>query len=298
MADPTSEGGPSKHPKLDARRQSILRLRSRAEGVAERVGAKELWRRLDTADFMNRGTLLAALLLVEMIPFGLAMASTFGRDFATGLSHRMGLNAQASQILSDLFTRTTTGSAPATTTWNAWLIAGIVGLAATLMGLYEDIFGLKHLGLRGLPRQVVWVIVTIAWATLASLLNGGVHSLLLRSVLAFALLAGFFWWTLDWLLAGRVRWRALLPSGAATALLLIGLSLVSRLYLSNNIIIDNTRFGPLGVVLGLMGWLISIAVILIAGPILGIVWGLQQYSLRKAGHWLRVHVLPRSHQPE
>jgi len=81
----------------------------------------------------------------------------------------------------------------------------------------------------------------------------------------------FFWWTMHFLLAGRVSWRALLPSAIATGALRAGLGVFSRFYFSG-IISDSKTYGMIGAILGIMTWFIAIGAVFILGAVAGAVW--------------------------
>ena len=84
--------------------------------------------------------------------------------------------------------------------------------------------------------------------------------------------AAFFWWTMHFLLAGRVSLRFLLRPAIVTALLWIGLELISSVYFSAQIISDSKLYGPIGVVFSLMVWFIAIGAVIVVGAAAGATW--------------------------
>jgi membrane protein len=82
----------------------------------------------------------------------------------------------------------------------------------------------------------------------------------------------FFWWTMHFLLAGRVPWRKLLPSAVITGVFFGGLGVFSRFYFSGTIISDSKTYGTIGAVLAIMTWLIAIGAVIILGAVAGMVW--------------------------
>jgi len=91
----------------------------------------------------------------------------------------------------------------------------------------------------------------------------------------------FFWWTMYFLLAGRVSWRRLVRPAVLTALLWIGLELFSTVYFSSSIIDDSRLYGPIGVVFSLMVWFIAIGAVVVLGAAAGATW--DQRKARSAG---------------
>jgi uncharacterized membrane protein SirB2 len=100
-------------------------------------------------------------------------------------------------------------------------------------------------------------------------LSGGVG---LAQVVTFAILAPFFWWTMHFLLAGRVRWRRLLPSAIATGLFFAGLGIFSKFYFSSTIIHDHRTYGSIGAIFGILTWFVAIGAVVILGAVAGSVW--------------------------
>ena len=100
-------------------------------------------------------------------------------------------------------------------------------------------------------------------------------------------LTGFWWFTIWFLLAGRISWRALFPAAAATAVFWLGMEAVFSVIFSGMVTSDDTKFGPIGVVFALMSWLIAIGVVIILGAVAGIVWQERNLSFRAALKKLR-----------
>jgi Virulence factor BrkB len=100
-------------------------------------------------------------------------------------------------------------------------------------------------------------------------LSGGVG---LAQLVTFAILTPSFWWTMHFLLAGRVSWRRLLPSAIATGLFFAGLGVFSKFYFSSTIIHDSQTFGSIGAIFGILTWFVAIGAVLVFGAVAGAVW--------------------------
>jgi hypothetical protein len=75
----------------------------------------QLWTRLQALDFMNRALLLAAVLLLCFVPFMIVVESLAGRSVATTVIRRFGLDGQAADAVSKVFTSSARGPRP---TWS------------------------------------------------------------------------------------------------------------------------------------------------------------------------------------
>jgi len=109
----------------------------------------------------------------------------------------------------------------------------------------------------------------------------------LVALLALVVITVFWWVTMWFLLAGRISWRRLLPGAVATAVFWIGMEVVFHFIFSNTIISDDKKYGAIGIVFALMSWLIAIGVVVILGPVVGIVWDERQLSFSGAFRKLR-----------
>ena len=92
-----------------------------------------------------------------------------------------------------------------------------------------------------------------------------------QGLVTYAGTAAFFWWTMHFLLAGRVPWRRL-TAAILTALLWIGLEVFSSVYFSPAIISDSRLYGTIGVVFTLLTWFIAIGAVIVLGAVAGATW--------------------------
>lgn len=82
----------------------------------------------------------------------------------------------------------------------------------------------------------------------------------------------FFWWTLHFLLAGRVPWRRLVRPAVTTGVLWLAFGLFSSLYFSPILISDSHTYGTIGVVFSLLTWFFLIGGIIVLGAVTGAAW--------------------------
>jgi membrane protein len=247
--------------------------------------AEHLWHRLDSMDFINRGMLFAATLLLCFFPFLIVANALAGRSTANSLARHLGLNKQAAADVSALFASSTaTSNAITGTAWLFFILGGIAA-ATAIQQLYERAFDLESRGMKDMVRRLLWLGVLVGCSALAGWLGPGLRDHggpVLLGLIGLGGLTAFWWFTLWFLLAGRRSWRDLFPSALATAICWLGMEVVFSIIFSGEVISDNQKYGPIGVVFALMSWLIAIGVVIILGAVAGVVWQERNLSL-KAG---------------
>jgi membrane protein len=134
----------------------------------------------------------------------------------------------------------------------AWRLEPPPGVGHTLhaaLGLTALVFGLSLLYLaRGLVESLPW------------------SELLLLVVSAGASFLLFT--TVPWLLLDRrIAWRRLVPTGALTAVCTSAYGVASTIYMPRLMETYSQRYGLFGVTLALVGWLLAVAVILVASAV-------------------------------
>jgi membrane protein len=101
-------------------------------------------------------------------------------------------------------------------------------------------------------------------------------------IVILAVFTGFWWFSMRFLLAGRIPWRRLFPSAVATGLCWLGMVAVFAATFSGMVISSYNRYGPIGVVFDIMSYLLAIGVVIILGAVAGIVWHERGLSFRAA----------------
>jgi membrane protein len=231
---------------------------------------------LKTLDFAQEIMLFGAGLLISLLPFLILLSAFASARVDDDIALRLGLNQRASGIVSHLFTSSPAVLNVATLTSLLFVVAGTLAVASSLQQIYEKAFRQGHRGMRDSYRLPIWVLVLVAVVTFESLVGrpvrdasgGGVLSVLVT----FAVMTPFFWWTMHFLLAGRVSWRKLLLPAIATGAFFAGLGVFSKFYFSSTIISDSRTYGTIGAVFGILTWLIAIGAVIILGAVAGVVW--------------------------
>ena len=245
------------------------------EGTYKGSSAEHLWSRLNALDFINKGMLFAAVLLLCFFPFIIVANALAGQSAVTGLVRHLGLNQEAARDVSGLFASSSTTSNAVTGTAYVFFILGGIAAASAVQDLYERSFELESRGFRDMFRRLAWLVGTVALVSLAALAGPWLHDavgLWFVAVVGFAAMTLYWWLTMWFLLSARVSWRALFPSAVATAVFWLGMEVVFSIIFSGTVISDDKKYGPIGVVFALMSWLIAIGVVIILGAVVGVVW--------------------------
>jgi membrane protein len=267
------------HRARDRTRQAIALARRRFEGS----WLQDLGARLKAVDFGNSIVLFAAALLLSMLPLIILLSSIANERIDDDLSRHIGLNRQGAHIIESLFRKSPTHAAGPIILGLIVAFAGTVTVASFLQGIYERVFDQEHRGWRDLPRFLVWVCVLFGFLIAEGSIDNPIRSAVgsvVRGLVSFVGVTIFFWWTMHFLLARRVRWRYLLRPAFASALFWLGFALFSSIYFSSALISEHKLYGTIGVVFILMTWFIAIGAVIVLGAACGAVW--QERAVRRA----------------
>jgi membrane protein len=269
----TPSAGASKRPKVRA-------VRDKGTATVERVktgAVGTFWSRLSAVEFMNNAFMSAVLFLVCFFPFLAVVDAAAGRNVGPLITSRMGLNAQATKDVDALiYTGHQTVSA-LSVLGAIFLVLFAIGIPGTLQGWYQQVYDqpAPHGGLAQLARKLVWVAGFLAYLALEVLVGrqvGPTGGHVLIFVCEFAIAVIFWWWTVHFLLLGRIGWRVLFPAAVATGFCLTGLAVFSALLFSGSVISGEKSYGPIGAVMVLLYYLIGAGVCLLLGAVFGRTW--------------------------
>ena len=252
--------------------KALAWARDRFEGSL----AQSFLQRLKALDFASRAVLFGSGLLVSLLPFVILVSAFASQRVDDDISQRLGLDRRAAGIVGHLFTSAPATLSVATATSLIFLIAGMLSVAGSLQRIYETVFRQDHRGWRDLYRLLTWIVALGVVMVAESLAEGPVSAVVgggwLAPLVTVAITAPFYWWTMHFLLAGRVRWRMLLPSAIITGVFFGGLGVFSKFYFSETIISDSKTYGTIGAIFGILTWFIAIGAVIILGAAAGAVW--------------------------
>jgi membrane protein len=231
---------------------------------------------LKVLDFANQAVLFGAGLLVSLLPSVILLSAFASQRVDDDISLRLGLDHRAAGIVEHLFTHAPATVNASTITSLIFVTAGMFAVASSLQQIYEKAFRQEHRGLRDWYRLLIWVVALCLAVVLETLASKAVRNLpgggWLAALVTAAAMTAFFWWTMDFLLRGRIPWGRLFPSAVVTGVLYGGLGEFSRFYFSGTINSDSRTYGTIGAIFGIMTWLIAIGAVIILGAVAGIVW--------------------------
>jgi membrane protein len=232
------------------------------------------FRELGAVEFFDQTMLFGANLLISLIPLLILISAFASQRVDDDLALRLGLDHRASAIVSNLFRSSPARLDAGTVITILILVAGMLAVASSLQVIYERVFRLDHR--RNLYRLLIWVVMLCGVVAFESLVGrparDAAQGVGLVEVVTFAIFVPFFWWSMHFLLQGRLGWEKLLPSAAATGFCLAGLGVFSHFYFSSTIISDSKTYGTIGAVLGIVTWLIAVGSVVIIGAVAGAVW--------------------------
>jgi membrane protein len=259
-------------PSRSAGHHAVAATRQRYQGSL----AQSFITQLKVLDFANQAMLFGAGLLVSLLPFVILLSAFASQRVDDDISLRLGLDHQAAGIVDQLFTSAPATLNASTITSLIFVTAGMFAVASSLQQIYEKAFRQEHRGLRDWYRLLTWIVVLGLAVVLETLASKAVRNLpgggWLAPLVTIAIMAPFFWWTMDFLLRGRIPWRTLFPAAIVTGVFYGGLGEFSRFYFSGTIISDSRTYGTVGAIFGIMTWLIAIGAVIILGAVAGVVW--------------------------
>jgi membrane protein len=238
---------------------------------------------------MNQAVLLAATLLLCAVPFLLIASALAGRSVVSALTLRLGLNQQAAADMSHLFTSSSaTSNAVTGLSWVFFILGGFAA-ASGFQKLYQQVFGLDPQGARDKLRALIWLAVAVGWIALGGEAGPAFYAStpVLWWIVNIPAFIGFWWFTMWFLLGGRVPWRKLVPCAVATGAFWIGMLVVFHFIFSGMVISYDQKYGPIGIIFALMSFFIAIGVVVILGAAVGLMWKDRGMSFRAAVTKLR-----------
>lgn len=235
----------------------------------EESGPGRLWGRLSAADFFGHSFQLAALALLCFFPFLIIISAAAGRDAAVVVAGWLGLNQQAAEAVASLFAPATTSGATLTVASAALLLLGAMAVAGTLQSWYRMLFEVAAGGWRDTAAQLAWLAGLLAYVAAQAAFGRALGGWLLAGLISFLWAVVFWWGSVYVLLAGAVSWRALFPPALVTSVCWTGLGVFSAHYFSATIVANEQKYGPIGVVMVVMSWLVAVGVIIHLGAVVG-----------------------------
>ncbi|MFI0989121.1 YhjD/YihY/BrkB family envelope integrity protein [Streptomyces exfoliatus] len=263
---PPHDGAPTEHGHW------IQRFHARA--AASPVGLA--WNRGRAMELMHRAMGFAALSLLTLVPLLIVVAAAdlaSGQGFARWLVQGLGVSEVSQEEVERLFGQPGQALQRTTAFGLAALAAFGVTFGSAVQTGYERVWDLPTARWHTMWRHVVWLAVLVT-ALLLFVANPAPADapVVMTAFVALVDLVGtffFFWWSQRFLLCGRIRWRALAPGAALTALGLLGLRIFSQFVFSPLIASNAVTYGQFGTVLVLQSWLVGVGFVVYGSALVG-----------------------------
>jgi uncharacterized BrkB/YihY/UPF0761 family membrane protein len=223
---------------------------------------------------LDRATTIASQALTALIPLLIlasGLAPSDDPDLVSDvLIRRFRLEGSAADAVQQLFSQPVGASTGAFSV--VLLVFAGVSLARRLQRVYQDAWQLPPCkGVRGslnAALALAVLLLEIGLLILARTLMGtGPPSWLIGGAMS---VTGslVLWTTVPWLLLDRrIPWRRLLPSGVLTAVCTGVYAIATTIYMPPLMTTYSVRYGLFGVTLALIGWLLCIALIVVAATV-------------------------------
>jgi membrane protein len=234
--------------------------------------------RIVQVQFVDRAVALGSLSFTALIPL-LLIAGAFlpgGESLADALIDRFRLTGDNARLVETVFAQPTTTRESVSWLSVLLLIGSALSFTRALQRLFELSWRLPMRSYRGTLDGLKWLLGVVVWVTLfASARRWLVDETGPFVALVIALAGGFAVWMLTpfVLLGRRVPWRKLLPTAILTSVAMTALNIGSIIYMPDAIASSADRYGPIGIAIALLSWLVGAGFALVACAAIGAVLG-------------------------
>jgi membrane protein len=224
-----------------------------------------------TLQGIDRAMAIAAQAFTALIPLLLVVSALYPSDsrdlVSDAIIHKFDLRGSAAESVRQLFD--TSGATSIGLLSIVLLVFSGVSLTRRLQRMYQQAWRLAPVpGIRASANAAVGLSALVLEIVLLSLVRSLVEKLPFQWTTGapVAVLAGvLLWTTVPWLLLDRrIRWRRLLPGGVLTALCTSVYGVATTIYMPRLMATNSERYGLFGVTLSLIGWLLCIAIVVVA----------------------------------
>jgi len=233
---------------------------------------------------------LASRAFVAMLPLVIvasALSPAARHDgFADGLIDRFDLTGQGATYVRRLFATPDQVRGSTNVVEIIVLLYAVFSFARLLARTYERAWRLPRTGFRGAFRGLVWVAAVVGYigvlVPVRQFATENAGTLVAHGVVV--LLSAMVWlFTPYVLLAGRIRWQALLPTSILTAIALGITTLVGKIYLPHQFSTAGALYGLAGVAFSIVSWLIVLCIVILVAAAIGAVAGERWFTTHSAG---------------
>jgi membrane protein len=254
-------------------------VRQRARQVYENLPyLRRIVDELARIELLDRSLALGAQALLALIPLlmvvGAFMPADWGSELTSQVRQVIGVSNDVMQPVREA--ATSAGSAVQEVSWISMVVAlaSASSFARALARTYCKVWGLPaYHGVGAIRRSLLWIAGWVVTLQILAIALRAFSDVPMTRAVHLSLQLGFnvllWWWTAHLLLQGRVSWRALLPGAVVSAVLVVLLSLASRVFMPRYARVNLEQFGPLGLVFAIASWLVVFGGVLVLAAVVG-----------------------------
>jgi membrane protein len=239
--------------------------------------------RLVEIQFVDRSIALGSLGFTALVPLLVIAAAFLPGTSTDGLANeligRFHLHGSTAQLVRDVFAQPDAVRQSISWLGVALLVGAALSFTRGLQRVYERAWRLEARGLAGTKAGLIWIAGIVVWSTTFASARDALLDLTGPLVTLVVLLAGdaVLWLWSPWiLLARRVDWRRLVPTALLTAVAMTAIGVGSAIYMPEAIGRSATHYGPIGIAIALVSWLVGVGFALTVcagvGAVLGGEW--------------------------
>lgn len=222
---------------------------------------------------IERAMILAAQAFAAFIPLlvvvvGLVPGSD-AEGFGDRVVERFDLTGEVAASVQELFAPAGAVTGGVTLLSALLLLFSGFTFARRVQGVYQTAWQLPPPAMRHAWRPLAWVALLAGYLALVPALRGlGTGHRVAIAGASFAL------WLITpaFLLAGRVAWRALVPTAVLTATAMAVMSGASTIYMARAMSEATEQYGPIGSAFAIFSWLVAVGFVIVLGAVVGAVW--------------------------
>ncbi len=225
-------------------------------------------------NIVERALALSSKMFVVILPLTiLTGALVRGESFGDQLVDRFGLTGSGATAAKTLFESPDAVRAGASVFGVGFIVFGALSLAKGLERVYLDAWQLPATD-GSILRRLGWITSVVGFLAIADPIRDALDRAGLRvaeSVVSLTLATCLWLWTPYLLMAQRLPWQRLVPTGLLTALATAALGIASLVYMPTVVTTNAVRYGLIGVAFSLVSWLFAYCCAVIGAVVLGAV---------------------------
>jgi membrane protein len=249
----------------------------RVEQALETTRVGRLAMALVRGNLRDKALTLAGQAFIALVPLLIVLATMASNSdsaaVATWLIDRFGLEGDAADAVTQLFTRPPDATSGTSVLGILILLVSLASFARSVQRTYENAWDLPSKGsyrqLNGLAGAVLLAATVASTAWVSSVVGAVTPGRF--GALAGELAVGILAWTaVSWLLLShRVGWTLLLPGAAVSAAGQALTGWAGSIWIPHLIETNTRQYGVIGVALAIVSWLVVLALLIVVSAVVG-----------------------------